>query len=278
MKKIFRVLVLLVFATNVSCAKKVNVKWQGTEVLVDGDASDWSVPLQFYDSKSKLNYAISNDGGNLYFAFRLTEMDVINQFNFGGITIELDTLPGKSLSHMLKYPSGGRPMPKMGEDMENPDVDRDNIQKLDERPTPPEDMSLMPSFITLKGISTYRKEVTIALEELEGVEAAHQFDMDNQVLFCEIKVPFGSLEMNPKQLINLDNIFKIKMSLGNGGGDHPAPPEGGGQTLQGPPPGGGNPPMGGGPGGGRPDGPPDMQNGSSKKQEIAFEFRLASQP
>ncbi len=284
MKNIFRILVLLVFTTNVSCAKKVKIdaKWQTAEVTVDGNSSEWNVPLRYFDSKSKLNYQITNDGQSLYIAFRLTDMDVINQFNFGGITIELDTLPGKELTHMLKYPAGGGPMPMMGEDMPEPDFNSQNEQE--ERPMPQERMGMQKPAITLKGVSGYRKEVTIALEELDGIEASHEFDIDSQVLFCEIKVPYYCLEMNPTQKINLDNTFKMKLSLGNDESGRPAPPQGGGNGMQGPPPGGGNPPMGGGPGGGgfggRPDGqgPPDMPQSNAKKQEINLEIKLATNP
>ncbi|MCU4162406.1 hypothetical protein [Carboxylicivirga caseinilyticus] len=284
MKIITQTILLLAFVSNVSCSKKVHVetKWQSSKITVDGDPSDWNIPLRLFDSNTKLNYEITNNYEGIFFAFRINEMSKINQFNQNGITIELNAASSKKSSHTLKYPvGGGRPMrPLNGEEQAEFNPQDNEMPKMDEMP-------MQQVSISLKGLSGYNKEVVLAMEEVTDIKASHYFDMENEQLFCEIFIPYKSINPYTDNILENNSIYNIILSLGSGDNNRPGPPPEGGMHdnggMQGPPGQGGPPPGGGMPGGGMngegQGGPPDMNNNSqSKTQNIKLEVQLAKQP
>ncbi|MBS2099525.1 hypothetical protein [Carboxylicivirga linearis] len=283
MKIVFKFLLVFILVSNLSCSKKVHIEtqWQSSEIKIDGESSDWHIPLRFFDANSKLNYEISNNNEGIFFAFRLNEMDAIHQFNQNGISIELDTLSSKTLSCILKYPSrGGRPTPSQ-EGTKQPDFTKTSQ---------PIEKPMQQNSISLKGFLGYKKEVMLAMEEVNDIKASHSIDMDKEQLFCEIFIPYKSINPNTDKLIQSNSLFNIVLSLGNEENNHPSPPLGGrpggsgmpGGGQGGPPPGGGM--QGGGtmPGGGMQEGghgAPDMNRDTqSKASKIKLEVQLATQP
>ena len=67
-KDIFKLaFVIFVIFTFSSCSKKIyESNWQSTSNIEDLKAPEWQIPLKYFDSKSKLQYIISNDDKNLY--------------------------------------------------------------------------------------------------------------------------------------------------------------------------------------------------------------------
>jgi hypothetical protein len=70
--------------------------WQTTPVTIDGKTNDWEVPLRFFDTKTKLNYSVSNDGENLYICVRATDDDNVSGITRRGLQIWIDTTGKRS--------------------------------------------------------------------------------------------------------------------------------------------------------------------------------------
>nr|WP_319400596.1 hypothetical protein [uncultured Carboxylicivirga sp.] len=227
----------------------IHTQWQTSDITIDGNSDDWNIPLRFFDSKNRLNYNITNNSEGIFFAFRMNEMSYIHQFNQNGITIELDTTKSNNTALILQYPAGGiPPIPPSNTQNSN----RDN-------------MPIPESSIRLNGFYNYKKEVVLALEEVKGIKAAHSFDMVNESLFCEIFIPYSSINSNAKTIQSSNSELNIKLLLGTNNNSMPGPPPGGMH------------------GGGRPDGPtgaPPTINGNSQTKEtkIKLEVHLAKQP
>ncbi len=66
-------LFLIILISCSSPAPLLQSNWQDKPVKVDGKATEWTIPLQYYDNDTKLNYVISNDDSNLYYCFRITD-------------------------------------------------------------------------------------------------------------------------------------------------------------------------------------------------------------
>lgn len=109
--KSFIPLLGLVLALN-SCAPKVyqSVDWQTKPVVVDGSMDEWPNPLRFYDSNSKVNYAISNDRKNIYFCFKVVDKAMQMRIMHAGMTIKIDTAGGKKFPISIALHSGANPM------------------------------------------------------------------------------------------------------------------------------------------------------------------------
>jgi hypothetical protein len=84
---VFSILIILA-----SCSDKIYQNtWQSIPVAINGISDEWTNPLRYYDRKSKMQYAISNDADNIYICLRtdnkLTQMKMIH----AGILIGIDT-------------------------------------------------------------------------------------------------------------------------------------------------------------------------------------------
>lgn len=98
----------IIFFIIISCSRNiyVNLNWQDTPVVADGNMNEWPNPLRFYDYKSKINYSITNDRKRLYFCLKIS--DELTQFRImeGGMELSLDTSDKKLFPVKIIYPQG----------------------------------------------------------------------------------------------------------------------------------------------------------------------------
>ena len=78
--------------------------WQTKPVVVDGDPSEWFIPLRFYDADTKLNYTLSNDDEKIYLCVRI--VDELSQAKVirNGLNIWFDTLAKKNKQCGILFP------------------------------------------------------------------------------------------------------------------------------------------------------------------------------
>lgn len=95
--------IILLFS---SCTPTASLKsnWQSKPVSIDGNASEWFIPLRFYDPETKLNYNITNDNENMYICIRI--VDELSQAKVvrNGISIWLDTASKKNKACGILFP------------------------------------------------------------------------------------------------------------------------------------------------------------------------------
>lgn len=108
---IFLILIPIIFT---SCGSSKNTAsaikaepWQETPIVIDGQNLDWPNPYPLYDEKSKISYATSNDGENLYISMQTgdeaTEMKILR----AGMTLYIDPTGGRDQSVSVQYPMAG---------------------------------------------------------------------------------------------------------------------------------------------------------------------------
>src|ERR1035437_9320957 len=97
MKKIINkktIAVCLTLFILVSCTHYVYIArspWQSNTIVVDGKPTEWPTPLKYYDDKSKLQYAVTNDKENLYLCIKATEEQTQIKILRAGLQIWIDT-------------------------------------------------------------------------------------------------------------------------------------------------------------------------------------------
>ena len=105
-KKLIAVLSICTIYLFSACTPKAMYQsaWQTTSVKADGDASEWRLPLRFYDSDTKLNYTLSNDNEKIYLCVRI--VDELSQAKIirNGLNIWFDTLAKKNKQCGILYP------------------------------------------------------------------------------------------------------------------------------------------------------------------------------
>ena len=73
--------------------------WQSDKVVADGVAKEWSVPLNYFDSDTKLQYTFSNDRQNIYVCLKTSDEKTQVKIIKGGLQLWIDT-NGRNRNHV----------------------------------------------------------------------------------------------------------------------------------------------------------------------------------
>lgn len=211
--------------------------WQTGKMNADGNPKEWEIPLRFFDSKSKLQYAITNDSENLYVCIRATDEIVQQKILRSGMKLWLDTTGKNKERTEIIFPlpferanSGER----KGDDSAG--VSHHQFQKPDAKTLKSryeksqKQMQLIGFNPPIGGVSLLKNE--------SGISAALDWDA-NGILTYETIIPFKTFYKNK---FSSEKILGVTINIPA----LPAPPMRGGGNH-----GGGGMPVGGmgGPGG-----------------------------
>jgi hypothetical protein len=78
--------------------------WRFTPLLVDGNDSDWVLPLRYNDSKSSLSYSVSNDASNLFIIVKTGDEMMAAKILKGGLTVAIDLNASRNEGTSIQYP------------------------------------------------------------------------------------------------------------------------------------------------------------------------------
>ncbi len=106
LKNTFKIssLLFLLFLAGCSSPLVYSGIWQDKPVTIDGKATEWKIPLDYYDDKTKLNFSISNDKTNLYFCIRATEDETQKGIIHSGLQVWIDTGGSKKTQVGIQFP------------------------------------------------------------------------------------------------------------------------------------------------------------------------------
>jgi hypothetical protein len=262
-KKLLTFILIGIISFFVGCSPKAafQTSWQTKPVTVDGDPSEWFIPLRFYDADTKLNYTLSNDDEKIYLCVRI--VDELSQAKVirNGLNIWFDTLAKRNKACGILFPvpdkgadeyqtdggSGGGGGHHSGGKRGGGDVDAVKKKFLRQA-------NQMQLLGFKKGIPDY-----LAPENEYGINVSINWDVNN-IMIYEAAIPFKTFYkpalVAKDSLRNFDFSITIhgfpapekkddgSSSSGGGGGGM----GGGGGGMGGGMPGGGG--MGGGMGGG----------------------------
>ena len=278
----------LVFALKLSAQSDVSVaRWKTHEIVVDGNDRDWDKPLNLYEDKTGLLFAISNDSSTLYFNFTITDPTKMMKMISSGWSVEL-SLKDKhnKIRGTIALPAVKMTGPKgKTNDRTN---NKMNDQTADEMTEPDSDHTPMirsyamslPSFTTSGFIFSHGN---VSLRDTSGI-VVRVGESDSKGLLYEVAIPLN--ELFEEDTVGLGEPMALVVSVN--GMTRPTD-ETGGRNSGGEMPGGGMPgggmSGGGMPGGGMPGGhmgggsaPGSSGNMSATAQRVSFKqkFRLAT--
>jgi len=79
--------------------------WRDTEILIDGDSSEWKNHL-VYNEEKNISFGVLNDEDALYLCLVTSDRDLIRQVVGSGLIIWLDSDGGRHKTFGIKYPIG----------------------------------------------------------------------------------------------------------------------------------------------------------------------------
>ena len=108
MKKISLVLIALIalFLNGRAQGDVSKARWKQKEIVIDGNDKEWTKPLNFYDDKSGILFAICNDNKNVYFAFSCSDELKMYKMMTSGWSFELSSKEkNKKFSSTITFPA-----------------------------------------------------------------------------------------------------------------------------------------------------------------------------
>jgi hypothetical protein len=210
-------LVLFAIVTLSAYAQKnaaLNSLWRDSNIVINGDASDWDQPFRYYDSKSKFQYCVVNDASNMYICFKTmddkTEMKMLR----AGTEVWIDTTGKKKETTVIRFPLSNDSRLEWIQDPEEPErqqLERPDIKKMKL------DYSTSDKVMKLTGFKDI-PATKMPVENKYGIQLAIGWDK-NDFLTYELKIPFSTFY---KESISAsDTLHPISIGIKVGGFDVP---------------------------------------------------------
>ena len=282
-------LILGVTLTSCSSGNLIQSLPQTKPIVVDGDASDWQLPLAFYDKETKLSFTVSNDSTKLYFCFEAFDQELQTKIVRGGLQIAIDTTGGKSTDITMQYPVPStmqRPEPQVASGYGSSSDSFDPIGALRRN-----FLRSQATMIQLAGFFPPAGGL-VSQKNPFGIEVRINWDTMSNVMNYEVTIPFSTFYKRALVAADSAKILGLTFTVNgvtrpgaskhqkepdetaSGGGNYPGGGAGGGYTgggmgSGGMGRGGGGHRGGGGRGGG------SESNTLSESQTLSVKLRLA---
>jgi hypothetical protein len=204
--------VLILGVTMASCSSSnfIQSVLQTKPIVVDGDASDWQLPLAYYDKETKLSFTVSNDSSKLYFCFEAFDQDLQTKIVRGGLQIYLDTNGGTKKDISMLYP--------VPSTMQHPEPDRSGSYG-----------SSSDNFDPIGALrrNFYRSQANelqltgflppaagfVPLKNAFGIEVHINWDTINNVLNYEAAIPFSTFYKRTLAPADSSKIFGLTFTV-----------------------------------------------------------------
>ncbi|MEI6143819.1 MAG: hypothetical protein WCP85_31360 [Mariniphaga sp.] len=177
-------------------------RWNSKQITIDGNDREWVKPLNFYDDKTGLLFAISNDNQNLYLAFSCNNEFKMRKLMNAGWSVELSSKEkNRKFNTMLTFPSVK---------MEGVGQNRPGNQFEKKLPGNPAITSYSTQIktIAIKGFQSNQTE--IKLRDHNGIDIAVGYD-SLQNLVCEIAIPVK--ELMAENSVQLNELITMSVTV-----------------------------------------------------------------
>lgn len=217
------IIALLSLSFNVLAQSDVSkARRKSKEIVIDGNDREWTKPLNFYDDKTGLLFAICNDKNNLYFAFTCSDELKMRKLMSAGWSVELSSKEkNKKFNSTLIFPAV-----KM-EGMGRKRSDYPFEKKVAGNPFITAYQSQLKT-ISAKGFQSNKSELQV--NDRNGIDIVVGADSTQNIVY-EIAIPLNELmvenSFQPDELITLNVTVNALVRSSAGGGDR------GGQSVRG---------------------------------------------
>jgi len=118
-------ILLFLFISLGVFSQETPASWRSTPVKADGLATEWNLPLRFYNNETNMFFAIANDSNNLFLCFQIKDEKAQLKINEAGMKIELKSKGKLKCDATLDFPLADKKV-NMGEEekekKERPDI------------------------------------------------------------------------------------------------------------------------------------------------------------
>jgi hypothetical protein len=190
MKKVILILVAFI-ALNLNLSAQSDVspaRWKSKEIVIDGNYNEWTKPLNFYDDKSGLVFAICNDTQNLYLCFTTKDEMKMRKMMNAGWKVDFNSKEKKKkFKAEIEFPAVNMTGVGMGMGMRKGDNGNDNRSPIS---SPIEVYRLNLNTLAISGFKSDKTEMK--LNDKSGINIAVGADSLKHIVY-EFAIPFREL-------------------------------------------------------------------------------------
>lgn len=170
----------LLWQVNVNAQDSEPNKWAPENIHIDGQATEWPKPLQFYNNDTKLFYTIANNKDTLFLIVSVPDKISQQRILRSGLSVSINPTGKKKGGAMITFP--------LVEEINNaPDVPQESRQKLAEEWRRQALANVKE--IKVEGL-TGVTDGNIPVNNTNGIRTAAAFDAAGN-LVCELAVPLS---------------------------------------------------------------------------------------
>ena len=175
-------------------------RWISSPVIIDGNDADWKKPLNFFDTKSGIMYAVGNDKDNLYLCFTANDEMRMKKLMSAGWTIGLSSKEKKKkFKSEIKFP---------GVNVMGIRKTKNNFEKEKAADNFIEFYKLQMAKVSCKGLKSNISE--LALTNRENISIAIGADNTQHIIY-EIAIPLK--EFFDPNMKNLHELITMNIAV-----------------------------------------------------------------
>ncbi len=181
-------ILLIALAPRTAVSQDMRSLWPKKPVVLDGKPDEWPQPFDYYDVATKLQFAMSNDTGNIYLCIKVTDEIVQARLFRSGLNIWFDPKGKRKEAMGISFPlKADQPQnPEPGEkrmEQTDPAKARNGLARLKQH------AMLEQTTLKVKGFPGIPEQV-LPLQNNFGINASFSWDSLN-ILCIEYKIPLA---------------------------------------------------------------------------------------
>lgn len=188
----------LLLYVNASAQDEPN-KWAPAGIKIDGQATEWPKPLQFYNNVTKLFYTIANDQENLYVIVSVPDPQSQAKIMRSGITIAMNTTGKKKGGASVTFPltynvnTGAPDVPEASRALIAGELKKQLLANVKE--------------IKVEGFDSI-PDGNIPVQNTFGIQTTSSYDAAGN-LVCELGIPLKALGISAGSTQAIAYHFKV---------------------------------------------------------------------
>lgn len=173
----------LLLYVNASAQDSEPNKWAPANIKIDGQATEWPKPLQFYNNVTKLFYTIANDQENIYVIVSVPDPQSQQKIMRSGLTVSLNATGKKKGGASITFPlteninTGAPDVPEASRALIAGELKKQILANLKE--------------IKVDGFDSIPNG-NIPVHNTFGIQSAASFEASGN-LVCELAIPLKAL-------------------------------------------------------------------------------------
>jgi len=203
---------LIILFSLASCTPKIytSTTWETRQITADGNISEWSDPLRFYDQKTGISYSIANDNKNLYFACSISNDLLQTKILLSGLEFGIDTLGKKAFGVGIQFPTGNASGSAEAQSFQQ---GKTESQKRPDRSEFKLKLLAEAREINLIGFKPQLgKYISLSAQNNSGIVAAINFDRKG-IMNYEAIIPFSTFYKNMLAPYDSGTVFNFMIKI-----------------------------------------------------------------